>query len=143
LRTSDQQTHFDIQNQKTGKHWKTECQVADRPPYQFLDSPGENTGSPVLPGCGPSAVPSRTIRDRKLTQAEADPSVTFNACFSLSHTLYVKECLADCEASMVWIHTWTLWEILRVHRPCLPLGIQVLKKFIQILHVLGFLQVGL
>jgi hypothetical protein len=74
--------------------------IVDRPPYQVLDSLGDNTDSLGFPGCGPSAVPTRTVRDGQLSRAEIENNVTF-ITHPLSLTLVKpKVILVVCERTV-------------------------------------------
>jgi hypothetical protein len=53
----ERQIKFEIQNQKVYKVGIFEYQTADRPPYQDLDSPSQQSRPSELTGRGPSAVP--------------------------------------------------------------------------------------
>jgi hypothetical protein len=148
----EQRTHFEIRNQKWAKIGKLSVRpqtvwavTAGLLSYQFLDSPGGNTYCPGFLGRGPSLPPpARTVHDKQLSRAEADLWVTFNSCFYLSHTPHVKsvscrlwdlgglDSHADCPGNSLEFIDHVFLSVL-----------QILKNFIQTLHVLGFLQVGL
>jgi hypothetical protein len=65
----ERQIKFEIQNQKVDKVWRFEYQAADRPPYQDLYSPSQQSRPSELTGRGPSVVPAWTVRDRQIRRA--------------------------------------------------------------------------
>jgi hypothetical protein len=73
---------------------------ADRPRYQFLDSSDDRTNCPGFLERGPSGAPSRTVRDRQISRAEAEKGVIFSTCDS-SLTLHKpKVILIVCERTV-------------------------------------------
>jgi hypothetical protein len=74
--------------------------IADRLPYQDLDSPSRQSRPSELKGRGPSADPSQTVRDRQISRAEA-VRVSLSTLVSLSLTLHTpKVILVDCERTV-------------------------------------------
>jgi hypothetical protein len=74
--------------------------TADRPTYQVLDSPSQQSKLYELIGRGPSTDPSRTIRDRQISWAEA-VRLSLSTQVSFSLTLYTpKVTLVDCERTV-------------------------------------------
>jgi hypothetical protein len=73
--------------------------TVDRLTYQDLDSPSQQSRHSELTGRGPSADPSRTVRDRQISRAEA-VRVSLSMLVSFSLTLHTpKVILVDCECS--------------------------------------------
>src|SRR5688572_9742412 len=64
--------------------------TADRPPYEDLDSPSQQSRPYELTGRGPSADPSRTVCDRQISRAEA-VRVSLSMLVSLSLTLHTPK----------------------------------------------------
>jgi hypothetical protein len=103
----ERQIRFEIQNQKVDNVWRFEYQAAavrvrtaDRPPYQDLDSPSEQSRQSELTGHGPSAVPARTVRDRLLRRAEAIRLSLHQFPSPLTISTRLKVTLVDCERTV-------------------------------------------
>jgi hypothetical protein len=86
----ERQIKFEIQNQKVDKVGIFEYQAADRPRHQDLDSLSQQSKPSELTGRGPSADPSRTVRDRLISRAEA-VRVSLSTLVSLSLTLHTPK----------------------------------------------------
>jgi hypothetical protein len=76
----------------------------DRPLYQDLDSPSQQSRQSELTGRGPSVVPVRTVLDRQISRAEA-VRVSLSTVVSLSlahHSPKGDSCrlCADGEANL-------------------------------------------
>jgi hypothetical protein len=82
------------------KVWIFEYQAADRPMYQVLDSPSQQSRLSELTGRGPSADPTRTVRDRQIIWAEA-VRLSLSTLVSFSLTLHTpKVILVVCERTV-------------------------------------------
>jgi hypothetical protein len=80
--------------------WTVRVRTVDRPTYQDLDSPSQQSRPSELIGHGPSADPTRTVRDRQISRAEA-VRVSLSTLVSFSLTLHTpKVILIDCERTM-------------------------------------------
>ena len=78
--------------------------TTDRPPYQDLDSPSQQSRQSELTGRGRSTVPAQNVRDRQLSRAGADRLSLSSVAFS-SHTLHTpkgdsRRLWADREANL-------------------------------------------
>jgi hypothetical protein len=116
----------------------------DYPLYLVLDSPRDRTNCLGFPSRGPSAVHPQPVRDWKISRVEADPqphTVSFALCLSL--TLHVFERFVVCDfgdsdSSADWPG-----EFLEFTNNVFLLAFKTFKQFIQILNILGFLQISL
>jgi hypothetical protein len=114
--------------------------TADRSKNQSLDSPSDRTDCPKFPGRGPSGAPSWTVRDRQLSQAEAEKGVILSSLSFLSHTPQAKS-----ESCRFWadggskLRMDCSGDLLRFNRHVFISVFQNPTKFIQFTQVWEFL----
>jgi hypothetical protein len=115
--------------------------TADRPPYQDLDSPSQQSRPSEVTGRGPSADPSRTVRDRQISRAEA-VRVSLSTLVSLTHTPHAKRWLLSIVSGR-WseLAHGLSGRLLEVHQLCLHLGISKSHRICVIYSTLGILRV--
>jgi hypothetical protein len=112
---------FEIQNQKMDKHWKTEYQAADRPPYQELDSPVRNADCLNSSGRGPFATGSKSRAEaadllfpllQLLSRSPLAKKVSFVDCASTEKGSYARtvrqlvKSSTDMSSSRYFIISW-------------------------------------
>jgi hypothetical protein len=118
--------------------------TTDSPPCLVLDSPRDRTDCLRFPGRGPSTVHPRIVRDWKISRAEADPqphTISFALCLSLS--LHVFGRFVVCDFGDSDSSADYLGELLEFINNVFLSVFKIFKQFVQILHILGFLQIGL
>ena len=113
--------------------------TADRPPYQDLDSPSQQSRQSELPGRRPPVVPAWTVRDRQLSRAGADRLSLSSVAFS-SHTLHTSKgdshrLWADREANLRTDCLEACWKF--NNHVFIPV-FQNLMDFIWFLQIWGF-----